>query len=62
MTPALPPPQGPAPAKAKFFAEAAAAFELLALFYSLTEAEQIEFREFVAGLAAEVGNRQKGKT
>lgn len=61
IAPALPPPQGPQPAKARFFAEAAAAFELLALFYQLTEAEQIELREYVSGLAAAVGERDVKK-
>lgn len=59
IPPALPPPQGPQANKAKFFAEAAAAFEIMALFYALNEAEQTELREFIAGLAATVANRQQ---
>lgn len=62
IPPALPPPQGPQVNKAKFFQEAAAAFEIMALFYQLTEPEQVELREFVAGLAAAVAERQKGKS
>lgn len=63
--PALPPPAGPNAAKAKFFAEAAAAFELMSLFYTMTPEEQADLRNYIAGLAAEVTARemksQKGK-
>lgn len=57
MVPALPPPVGPNVNKARFFAEAAASFELLALYHQLTPEEQIEFRQYTAGLAAEVAAR-----
>ena len=60
ITPALPPPVGPNPAKARFFIEAAAAFELLGLFHSLQPEEQIEFRAFAAGLAAAATTRELG--
>lgn len=63
MVPALPPCVGPNPAKAKFFTEAAASFELMALFYELTPEEQTELRRIVAGFAAAAAKRktdQKG--
>lgn len=59
MVPAMPPPVGPNPAKAKFFEEAAASFELLALYHSLTKEEQEEFRALVAGFAASSANRKQ---
>ena len=41
IVPAWPPAAGPVPARAKFFGEAAAAFELMSLWYSLpAEAQQ----------------------
>lgn len=61
MTPALPQSVGPQPNKAKFFAEGAAAFELLALFYELTVEEQEELRAYIAGLAATVTARNMKK-
>lgn len=62
MTPALPQTVGPNPAKAKFFAEAAAAFELLALWHGMTEEEQIEFRAVVVSNAVkQVERRTKEK-
>lgn len=51
MTPALPPAAGPNPAKEKFFAEAAGAFELMALWYGMTLEEQTEFKAIVTGYA-----------
>jgi len=57
MTPALPPVAGPNPAKAKFFAEAAASFELLALYHQLDAKEQKEFHDYVNSLAASVYNK-----
>ena len=57
MVPALPPCVGPNPAKAKFFTEAAAAFELMALFYELTPEEQVALRQYIASLAAAAGKR-----
>lgn len=58
MTPALPPAVGPNPAKAKFFAEAAASFELLALYHSLDVKQQKDFHGYVQSLAATVYNRK----
>ena len=62
VTPALPPATGPNASKAKFFAEAAAVFEVMALFHQLTEEEQTEFRTYISGLAAEVARRAVTKT
>lgn len=53
----MPKATGPNANKARFFAEAAAAFELLALFYQLTPEEQTELRNYVSGLAAAVAQR-----
>ena len=53
----MPPAAGPAPAKARFFAEAAAAFELLALFHLLTPEEQTDLRAVIAGYAAVAATR-----
>lgn len=61
IAPALPSPAGVNPAKAKFFAEAASAFELMALFYQLTAPEQEELRDYVSGLAATVAARDLKK-
>ena len=53
----MPQPTGANPAKSRFFAEAAAAFELLALWHQLTAEEQVELRAHVAGLAAAATTR-----
>ena len=53
----MPQPTGANPAKARFFAEAAAAFEVLALWHQLTVEEQVELREHIAGFAAAATTR-----
>jgi len=58
MTPALPPATGPNPAKAKFFEEAAGAFELMALWYAMTEEEQVEFKALVTSYAVKQTERK----
>ena len=59
VVPAMPPPVGPNPAKARFFTEAAAAFELLGLYHEMTPEEQVDFRAIVAGYAAAAATRNK---
>lgn len=58
ILPVLPQPLGPNPNKARFFMEAAGAFELLALFHSLTQLEQEEFTTLARGLAVTVASRR----
>lgn len=59
MVPALPASDGPNPARAKFFAEAAAAFEVMSLFYELTANEQRDLKEHIQSLAAAVAQRTR---
>jgi hypothetical protein len=62
MTPALPPATGPNPAKAKFFEEAAGAFELMALWYGMSVEEQTEFKELVVSFSVkQMERKQKEK-
>lgn len=53
VVPALPPAAGPAPAKTRFFIEAAAAFEFMALWHSLPAPAQEELRAAVHSAAAQ---------
>lgn len=66
IPPAIPAPSGPNAARANFYTEAAAAFEVMALYHSLTKAEQETFRSMLSGFVAAVTERemkqqQKGK-
>lgn len=51
--PALPEPRGPDERKVAFFREAAAGFEFLALWHSLSEEAQWQLRNYIHSVAAE---------
>jgi hypothetical protein len=56
--PNLPEPAGPNAARANFYREAASAFEVLALWHSMSKDRQQELRDLLMGAATTVANEQ----